>query len=69
MSFLISTFIALQIIHLKRFQFMNGKWVKSQKVVKFPFKDFDLTDYLAAVPRETINRYRELKHKANKKLK
>lgn len=48
---------------------MNGKWVKSQKVVKFPFENLDLTDYLAAVPQETINRYRELKMKKNKKLK
>lgn len=38
-----------QIIHLKRFQFHNGRWVKSQKIVKFPFRDFDPTGYL--VPR------------------
>lgn len=39
-----------QIIHLKRFQFHNGRWVKSQKIVKFPFRDFDPTGYL--VPRQ-----------------
>ncbi|CAN7937582.1 unnamed protein product [Ixodes hexagonus] len=40
------------IIHLKRFQLLNGKWVKSQKIVRFPFKDFDPTDYLSPVPRK-----------------
>ncbi|AWO98445.1 Ubiquitin carboxyl-terminal hydrolase [Scophthalmus maximus] len=24
------------IVHLKRFQFVNGRWIKSQKIVKFP---------------------------------
>ncbi|XP_049878866.1 ubiquitin carboxyl-terminal hydrolase 32 isoform X2 [Pectinophora gossypiella] len=48
------------IIHLKRFQYVNNKWIKSQKVVNFPFTDFDPTAYLAAVPQETILRYREL---------
>lgn len=50
----------LQIVHLKRFQFVNGKWVKSQKVVNFPFKDFDPTAYLASVPKHTVVRHREL---------
>jgi len=36
----------MQIIHLKRFQFHNGRWVKSHKIVKFPFRDFDPTNYL-----------------------
>jgi hypothetical protein len=45
---------------LKRFQFVNGKWVKSQKVVNFPFKDFDPTAYLASVPKHTVVRHREL---------
>jgi hypothetical protein len=49
-----------QIVHLKRFQFVNGKWVKSQKVVDFPFKDFDPTAYLASVPKHTVVRHREL---------
>ncbi|KAI0214877.1 Ubiquitin carboxyl-terminal hydrolase 32 [Lamellibrachia satsuma] len=38
------------IIHLKRFQFLNGHWVKSQKIVKFPFSDFTPCDYV--VPRD-----------------
>ena len=42
-----------QIIHLKRFQFLNGRWVKSQKIVKFPFKDFNPSSYLVQrVPPE-----------------
>lgn len=39
---------------------MNNRWVKSQKVVNFPFKDFDPTPYLASVPQETILRHKEL---------
>lgn len=34
--------------------------MKSQKVVNFPFKNFDPTPYLASVPQETILRHREL---------
>ncbi|XP_072934687.1 ubiquitin carboxyl-terminal hydrolase 32 [Epargyreus clarus] len=49
------------IIHLKRFQYVNNKWIKSQKVVNFPFEDFDPTPFLAAVPQETILRHFELK--------
>ncbi|XP_046386606.1 ubiquitin carboxyl-terminal hydrolase 32 isoform X1 [Ischnura elegans] len=49
------------IVHLKRFQFVNGKWIKSQKVVNFPFSNFDPTAYLASVPRQTVIRYQELK--------
>ncbi|ESO97934.1 hypothetical protein LOTGIDRAFT_153045 [Lottia gigantea] len=41
------------IINLKRFQFLNGRWVKSHKIVKFPFKDFDPTHYLAQRPSQT----------------
>lgn len=47
-------------MHLKRFNCVNGKWVKSQKVVHFPFDDFDPTPYLASVPQETILRHKEL---------
>ena len=36
-----------QIINLKRFQFLNGKWVKSHKIVKFPIEKFDPANYLA----------------------
>ncbi|XP_041733827.2 ubiquitin carboxyl-terminal hydrolase 32 isoform X2 [Coregonus clupeaformis] len=38
------------IVHLKRFQFVNGRWIKSQKIVKFPRESFDPSVYLA--PRE-----------------
>lgn len=59
------TFILFQIIHLKRFNFVNNKWVKSQKVVNFPFKNFDPTPYLASVPQETILRHKELSEQHN----
>lgn len=26
---------------MKRFQFVNGRWIKSQKIVKFPREGFD----------------------------
>uniref|UniRef100_W5KNT1 Ubiquitin carboxyl-terminal hydrolase 32 n=1 Tax=Astyanax mexicanus TaxID=7994 RepID=W5KNT1_ASTMX len=38
------------IVHLKRFQFVNGRWIKSQKIVKFPRGGFDPSAFLA--PRE-----------------
>ena len=47
-------------MHLKRFDFVNNKWVKTQKVVNFPFKNFDPTAYLASIPHETIIRHRKL---------
>lgn len=34
--------------------------MKTQKVVNFPYKDFDPTAYLASVPQETILRHRQL---------
>ena len=34
---------------MKRFQFLNGRWVKSQKIVQFPKKGFDPSSYLAQV--------------------
>ncbi|XP_031330548.1 ubiquitin carboxyl-terminal hydrolase 32-like isoform X2 [Photinus pyralis] len=52
------------IVHLKRFDYVNNKWVKTQKVVNFPFKDFDPTGYLASVPQETILRHKQLEQKA-----
>ncbi|XP_041972370.1 ubiquitin carboxyl-terminal hydrolase 32 isoform X2 [Aricia agestis] len=55
------------IIHLKRFQYVNNKWVKSQKVVNFPFQDFDPTPYLASVPQETILRHIELKNASKRR--
>lgn len=47
-------------MHLKRFNYVNNKWVKSQKVVNFPYENFDPTSYLASVPQETILRHKEL---------
>ncbi|XP_034995924.2 ubiquitin carboxyl-terminal hydrolase 32 isoform X2 [Zootoca vivipara] len=38
------------IIHLKRFQFVNGRWIKSQKIVKFPRESFNPSAFL--VPRD-----------------
>lgn len=40
----------VQIVHLKRFQFVNGRWIKSQKIVKFPRESFNPSAFLA--PRE-----------------
>lgn len=42
--------VLFQIVHLKRFQFVNGRWIKSQKIVKFPRESFDPSAFLA--PRE-----------------
>lgn len=47
-------------MHLKRFNYVNNKWVKSLKTVNFPFDEFDPTPYLASVPQETILRHKEL---------
>ncbi|CAG7722265.1 unnamed protein product [Allacma fusca] len=41
------------IVHLKRFQLVQGRWTKSHKVVDFPFKNFDPTKFLADVPLRT----------------
>lgn len=46
------------IVHFKRFQFAGQKWIKSQKIVQFPLSDFDPSDYLASVPRETLALHR-----------
>ncbi|XP_059478649.1 ubiquitin carboxyl-terminal hydrolase 32 [Neocloeon triangulifer] len=48
------------IVHLKRFQYVNNKWIKSQKVVEFPRNNFDPTEFLASVPKETLLRHAEL---------
>lgn len=56
----------LQIVHLKRFQLLHGRWVKSHKIVKFPFENFDPTDYLARVPKETILEAQRSKSKCAK---
>nr|XP_054402845.1 ubiquitin carboxyl-terminal hydrolase 6-like [Pongo abelii]XP_054402851.1 ubiquitin carboxyl-terminal hydrolase 6-like [Pongo abelii] len=36
------------IIHLKRFQFVNDQWIKSQKIVKFPRESFDPSAFLVS---------------------
>ena len=64
------------IIHLKRFQCVNSRWIKSHKIVDFPLAGLEPTvrttsllccdlyfthqDYLAAVPAATLTRHREL---------
>lgn len=40
----------MQIVHLKRFQFVNNRWIKSQKIVRFPRDSFDPSAFLT--PRE-----------------
>lgn len=51
-----------QVVHLKRFNDLgNNRWVKSQKVVHFPYDNFDPTPYLASIPQETILRHLDLK--------
>lgn len=59
----------LQIVHLKRFNYVSNKWVKSQKVVNFPFDNFDPTPYLASVPQETILRHKELLELKSKNIR
>eukprot|EP00095_Tigriopus_kingsejongensis_P012381 snap_masked-scaffold190_size271632-processed-gene-1.19 protein:Tk12381 transcript:snap_masked-scaffold190_size271632-processed-gene-1.19-mRNA-1 annotation:"ubiquitin carboxyl-terminal hydrolase 32" len=53
--------VILQIVHFKRFHYVNGRWIKSHKIVDFPIKGFDPTPFLAAVPAKTVQRYRALK--------
>jgi len=48
------------IIHLKRFQCVNARWIKSHKIVDFPLNSLDPTNYLAAVPSATLTRHKEL---------
>jgi ubiquitin carboxyl-terminal hydrolase 6/32 len=48
---------------------VNTKWVKSQKVVNFPFDNFDPTLFLASVPQENILRHKELMEMKAKNLK
>lgn len=40
----------MQIVHLKRFQFVNNRWIKSQKIVRFPRDNFDPSAFLT--PRD-----------------
>ncbi len=50
-------------MQLKRFHYLNGRWIKSHKIVDFPSLSLDLTDYLAAVPAATLQRYKSIKRK------
>ena len=43
-----------QVIHLKRFQFVNGHWVKSNKIVNFPMEGFDPSAFLVKRLRSNI---------------
>ena len=52
-----------QIVHLKRFHYLNGRWIKSHKIVDFPNKNFNPEDFLAAVPAQTLKRFKALKAK------
>ena len=54
---------------MKRFNYVSTKWVKSQKVVNFPFDNFDPTLFLASVPQENILRHKELQEMKTKNLK
>ncbi|XP_046459200.1 ubiquitin carboxyl-terminal hydrolase 32-like isoform X2 [Daphnia pulex] len=47
------------IVHLKRFQFVNHRWIKSHKAVQFPHNNLDFTEFLAAIPSETLVRHRQ----------
>ena len=49
-----------QIVHLKRFQFVNHRWIKSHKAVQFPHNNLDFTEFLAAIPSETLVRHRQM---------
>ena len=54
------------IVHLKRFHFVNGRWIKSHKIVDFPYKGLEPSDYLAAIPQTTIWRHHELVNMGSK---
>uniref|UniRef100_H2ZLM8 Ubiquitin carboxyl-terminal hydrolase 32 n=1 Tax=Ciona savignyi TaxID=51511 RepID=H2ZLM8_CIOSA len=43
------------IIHLKRFQFVNGRWIKSHKVVDFPKTDFDPSSFMTKRDEENLD--------------
>ncbi|XP_051966292.1 ubiquitin carboxyl-terminal hydrolase 32-like isoform X2 [Xyrauchen texanus] len=50
------------IVHLKRFQFVNGRWIKSQKIVKFPRESFEPSAFLA--PREVAQSMSSLQNQS-----
>lgn len=39
---------------------MNHRWIKSHKAVQFPHSNLDLSEFLAAIPSETLVRYRQM---------
>jgi len=43
------------IIHLKRFQLLNNRWIKSNKIVKFRMENFDPSIYLVEKDRRKRN--------------
>lgn len=45
---------------MKRFQFVNHRWIKSHKAVQFPHNNLDFTEFLAAIPSETLVRHRQM---------
>lgn len=45
---------------MKRFQFVNHRWIKSHKAVQFPHTNLDFTEFLAAIPSETLVRHRQI---------
>lgn len=46
---------SFQIVHLKRFIFVNNRWVKSNKIVHFPMSNFDLSEYVVGRRWRTIS--------------
>ena len=45
MAVMFRNIFCFQIIHLKRFQFVNGHWIKSQRAVTFPLEGLDPLRY------------------------
>jgi hypothetical protein len=56
----VSSIVRLQIVHLKRFHYLNGRWIKSHKIVDFPYHNLDPMEYLAAIPATTLRRHKTL---------
>eukprot|EP00795_Rhopilema_esculentum_P015115 gene15115-6296_t len=54
-KFSLWTLPPILIIHIKRFQLLNNRWIKSNKIVKFPMKKFDPSSYLEERDRRKRN--------------
>lgn len=52
-------------MHLKRFQFVNNRWIKSQKIVRFPRDNFDPSAFLT--PREVDHKRGGLEEESSEK--